>query len=82
MLSLNKRKKQQTINKQQTLNKNPTIIGDRSFVGSNVNFVAPVTIGDDTLIAAGSTITEDVPENSLGIARQRQTNKDGYYKKK
>ncbi len=58
------------------VNKNPTIIGDRSFVGSNVNFVAPVTIGDDTLIAAGSTITEDVPSGMMGIARERQVNKE------
>ena len=57
------------------INKNKTIIGDRAFIGSNVNFVAPVTIGDDVLIAAGSTITEDVPSNNMGIARERQTNK-------
>lgn len=56
-------------------NKNKTIIGDRAFIGSNVNLVAPVTIGDDVLIAAGSTITEDVPSNNMGIARERQTNK-------
>lgn len=57
-------------------NKHKTIIGDRAFVGSNVNFVAPVTIGDDVLIAAGSTITEDVPSGKMGIARERQVNKD------
>lgn len=61
-------------------NKNKTIIGDRAFIGSNVNLVAPVTLGDDVLIAAGSTITEDVPSNNMGIARERQTNKP--YKKK
>ena len=54
--------------------KHKTIIGDRAFIGSNVNFVAPVTIGDDVLIAAGSTITKDVPSNMLGVARERQTN--------
>lgn len=58
------------------VNKHPTIIGDRAFVGSNTNFVAPVVIGDDTLIAAGSTITEDVPSNMMGIARERQVNKE------
>ena len=63
------------------VNKHKTIIGDNCFIGSNVNFVAPVKIGDNSKIAAGSTITEDVPEESLGIARQKQTNKDGYYKK-
>jgi bifunctional UDP-N-acetylglucosamine pyrophosphorylase/glucosamine-1-phosphate N-acetyltransferase len=57
------------------VNKNQTKIGDRAFIGSNVNLVAPVTLGDDVLIAAGSTITEDVPSNNMGIARQRQTNK-------
>ena len=56
-------------------NKNKTIIGDRAFIGSNVNLVAPVTLGDDVLIAAGSTITEDVPSKNMGIARERQTNK-------
>ena len=56
--------------------KHKTIIGDRAFVGSNVNFVAPVTIGDDVLIAAGSTITEDVPSGKMGIARERQVNKN------
>lgn len=55
--------------------KNKTKIGDRAFIGSNVNLVAPVTLGDDVLIAAGSTITDDVPPNNMGIARQRQTNK-------
>jgi bifunctional UDP-N-acetylglucosamine pyrophosphorylase/glucosamine-1-phosphate N-acetyltransferase len=62
------------------INKNKTVIGDRAFIGSNVNLVAPVTLGDDVLIAAGSTITEDVPSNNMGIARERQTNKP--YKKK
>ena len=59
-------------------NKHKTKIGDNCFIGSNVNLVAPVNIGEHTLIAAGSTITEDVPAESLGIARQRQTNKEGW----
>ena len=59
-------------------NKHKTKIGDNCFIGSNVNLVAPVNIGAHTLIAAGSTITEDVPAESLGIARQRQTNKEGW----
>lgn len=57
------------------LNKNKTKIGNRAFIGSNVNLVAPVTLGDDVLIAAGSTITEDVPSENMGIARERQINK-------
>jgi len=60
--------------------KSKTIIGDKSFIGSNTNLVAPVTLGDNTFIAAGSTITEDVPADSLAIARQRQTNKEGWNK--
>ena len=60
----------------QQINKNKTVIGDRAFIGSNVNFVAPVTLGDDVVIAAGSTITEDVPSNNMGIARERQINKE------
>ena len=57
-------------------NKHKTIIGDNAFIGSNVNLVAPVTLGDDVLIAAGSTITENVENGKMGIARERQTNKD------
>lgn len=61
--------------------KSKTKIGSNAFVGSNVNFIAPVDVGDNTLIAAGSTITDDVPADSLSIARQRQTNKEGWNKK-
>ena len=61
-------------------NKNKTIIGDNCFVGSNVNFVAPVKIENNVTVGAGSTITDDVKENSLAIARQRQTNKENYRK--
>lgn len=57
-------------------NKHKTKIGDNAFIGSNVNFVAPVKIGDDVVVAAGSTITEDVPEDKLVIARERQVIKD------
>ncbi len=63
-------------------NKSKTIIGNHSFIGSNTNLVAPVTLGDNTFIAAGSTITEDVPADSLAIARQRQINKEGWNKNK
>ena len=61
--------------------KSKTIIGNHSFIGSNTNLVAPLTIGDETFIAAGSTITEDVPDYALAIARQRQTNKEDWNKK-
>lgn len=62
-------------------NKSKTIIGDNCFVGSNVNLVAPVTLGKNSFIAAGSTITNNVPDDSLAIARERQINKDGWNKK-
>ena len=62
-------------------NKSKTIIGDNCFIGSNVNLVAPVTLGKNSFIAAGSTITNNVPADSLAIARERQINKDGWNKK-
>ena len=55
-----------------------TTIGDDAFIGCNTNLVAPVTVGDGAYSAAGSTITEDVPGDSLGIARARQVNKIGW----
>ena len=58
--------------------KNPTTIGERVFVGSGTELVAPVKVGDGAYIAAGSTITEDVPRESLAIARERQVNKEGW----
>lgn len=57
-------------------NKHKTVIGDRAFVGSNTNLVAPVKIGKDALIGAGSTITEDVSDRKLAIARARQVIKE------
>ncbi|MBC1393801.1 bifunctional UDP-N-acetylglucosamine diphosphorylase/glucosamine-1-phosphate N-acetyltransferase GlmU [Listeria innocua] len=61
-------------------NKAKTIIGDNVFVGCNSNLIAPVKVGDRAFIAAGSTITKDVPEDALGIARAKQDNKLGYAK--
>lgn len=58
--------------------KSRTRIGSNSFVGCNVNLVAPVTVNDNSYIAAGSTITEEVPENALAIARSRQVNKEDW----
>ncbi|TLS35110.1 bifunctional UDP-N-acetylglucosamine diphosphorylase/glucosamine-1-phosphate N-acetyltransferase GlmU [Pseudalkalibacillus caeni] len=62
-------------------NKHLTKVEDGAFIGCNVNLVAPVTVGKDAFVAAGSTITEDVPSESLSIARSRQTNKEDYLKK-
>ncbi|MDN4608858.1 bifunctional UDP-N-acetylglucosamine diphosphorylase/glucosamine-1-phosphate N-acetyltransferase GlmU [Sporosarcina highlanderae] len=59
-------------------NKNTTTIEDGAFVGCNSNLIAPVKIGKGAYVAAGSTITKDVPESSLAIGRARQENKEGY----
>ncbi len=53
-------------------------VEDDCFIGCNTNMVAPVTIGKGSYVAAGSTITENVPAGSLAIARERQTNKPGW----
>lgn len=63
-------------------NKNKTIIEDNAFVGSNSNLVAPVTISEGAYVACGSTITENVEEETLAIARARQVNKNGKAKNK
>ncbi len=55
--------------------KHRTVIGDDVFIGCNTNLVAPVKVGDGAYTAAGSTITENIPADSLGIARARQVNK-------
>lgn len=62
--------------------KSKTIIGDNVFIGCNTNLVAPVKVNDDSYIAAGSTITDEVPEGALAIARERQVNKEGWVEKK
>lgn len=58
--------------------KHPTVIGDRSKTGSNSVLVAPLTLGTDVTIAAGSTVTDDVPDDCLVIARARQVVKPGW----
>ena len=58
--------------------KHQTVIEDGAFIGSDATLVAPVRIGKDAYVAAGSSITEDVPEGALGIARGRQANKEGW----
>ena len=62
--------------------KHSTKIGDESFVGTNSSLVAPVTIGSNTYVAAGSVITKDVPDNALGVGRAKQDNKENWSKKK
>jgi len=64
------------------VNKHRTVIGDDVFIGSDVQLVAPVTVGRNSLVAAGTTVTTDVPPDSLAIARVPQVNKDGWRLKK
>lgn len=59
-------------------NKFLTTIEDDAFIGCNSNLIAPVTVGKGSYVAAGSTITKDVPKDSLSVARARQMNKEGY----
>lgn len=61
--------------------KHRTVIEDNAFVGCNTNLVAPVTVKAGCYIGAGSTITKEVPENSLGIARAKQKNIEGWAEK-
>ena len=63
-------------------NKHRTTIGANVKTGVDNTFVAPVTVGDGAVIAAGSVITEDVPPDALGVARSRQTNNEGYARRK
>jgi bifunctional UDP-N-acetylglucosamine pyrophosphorylase/glucosamine-1-phosphate N-acetyltransferase len=62
--------------------KHPTIVEDGAFVGTDSQLIAPVRIGKDAYIAAGSSITDDVPPEALAIARGRQVNKEGWVKQR
>ena len=62
--------------------KHQTVIGKNAFIGSNTALVAPVTVGDGAMIAAGSTITRDVPADALGIVRAEQKAINGWAKNK
>ena len=62
--------------------KNKTIIGDHSFIGCNTNLISPVTVEDNTYIAAGSTITDDVKSGELAVARAKQRNIPGWVDKR
>jgi bifunctional UDP-N-acetylglucosamine pyrophosphorylase/glucosamine-1-phosphate N-acetyltransferase len=63
-------------------NKHKTKIGDDSFVGTNTSLVAPVNIGKNAYVGAGSTITKDIPDNALGVGRGKQKNKENWSKNK
>jgi len=64
------------------VNKHKTIIGDGVFVGSDSTLVAPIRLGNGAYVGAASCLTEDVPEDSLAVARARQMNKEGWAKTK
>jgi bifunctional UDP-N-acetylglucosamine pyrophosphorylase / glucosamine-1-phosphate N-acetyltransferase len=63
-------------------NKHKTVIGEGAFIGSNTALVAPVTVGAGAYVAAGSTITQDVPDGALGVARGKQKNLPGWAKRR
>ena len=56
------------------VNKNNTSIGDNAFIGSNASLVAPLKVGLNSLVGAGSVITKDIPANMLAVERNKQTN--------
>ncbi|WP_297943308.1 bifunctional UDP-N-acetylglucosamine diphosphorylase/glucosamine-1-phosphate N-acetyltransferase GlmU [uncultured Campylobacter sp.] len=58
-----------------------TIIGKNVFIGSDTQLVAPVRVADNVIIAAGTTVTSDVPSGALAISRSKQINKDGFFHK-
>ena len=61
--------------------KNRTTIKDGAFIGCNSVLLAPVTVNENAIVAAGSTINKDVPENALAIAREKQIIKENYNNK-
>jgi len=61
--------------------KHETVVQNNAYIGSNNTLIAPLTIGQNAFTAAGSTITEDVPQNCLSIGRARQINKENYVQK-
>ena len=62
--------------------KHRCVIGDNAFIGCNTNLVAPVTVGEGAYIAAGATVTKDVPADALAVARAKQENKEGWAKRR
>ena len=62
--------------------KHPTKIREGSFIGTNSSLVAPINIGKNAYVGAGSTITKDIPDDALGVARSKQTIKENWSKKK
>gem|GEM_PF-6271771 len=61
--------------------KHHTTVADHAFIGSAANLIGPVNLGKNAVVAAGSTITEDIPDDAMGIARARQVNKEQFASK-
>lgn len=64
------------------VNKNRTAVDDNSFIGCNVNLIAPVSVKENAYVAAGTTVTKEVPEGSLAIGREKQRNIEGWVTRK
>ncbi len=62
--------------------KHPTKIKEGAFIGTNSSLVAPINIGKNAYVGAGSTITKNIPDDALGVARSKQTTKENWSKKK
>jgi bifunctional UDP-N-acetylglucosamine pyrophosphorylase/glucosamine-1-phosphate N-acetyltransferase len=62
--------------------KHPTVIEDGAFIGSDTQLIAPVTVGRGAYVAAGSSVTDDVPAGALAVARGKQVNKDGWVERR
>jgi bifunctional UDP-N-acetylglucosamine pyrophosphorylase/glucosamine-1-phosphate N-acetyltransferase len=62
--------------------KHRTRVGERAFVGCNSNLIAPVVLDDDSYVAAGSTVTQDVPVEALAVGRARQRNVEGWVRRR
>ncbi len=61
--------------------KHNTLVKSDAFIGGNTTLIAPIVVGKGAMVAAGSTINKDVPDDALAIARERQTNKENFTKK-
>jgi bifunctional UDP-N-acetylglucosamine pyrophosphorylase/glucosamine-1-phosphate N-acetyltransferase len=61
------------------IEKSRTVVGAGASIGCNVNLIAPVEVGEGAAVAAGSTVTEDVPAEALAVARTRQRNVEGWH---
>jgi bifunctional UDP-N-acetylglucosamine pyrophosphorylase/glucosamine-1-phosphate N-acetyltransferase len=64
------------------INKNITVIESGAFIGSDTQLVAPVKVGKNSYVGAGTTVTEDVPDGALALSRVKQVNIENYAKKK